>query len=93
MKPREYCCCEIPVVYAGIYTALVEQLVLGIVAGTLAIATPSSEYRSLWRPNEAHAPHSRWRIDALFCEVDIRDSVLGSSCDSGAGTHRRPTGT
>ncbi|KAH9849722.1 hypothetical protein C2E23DRAFT_736696 [Lenzites betulinus] len=41
MKPREYCCCAIPVVYAGIYTALFEQLILGAVAGTLAIATPS----------------------------------------------------
>ncbi|KAI0361207.1 hypothetical protein OH77DRAFT_1585356 [Trametes cingulata] len=41
MKPREYCCCAIPVVYAGIYTALVEQLALGIIAGTLAIGTPS----------------------------------------------------
>lgn len=43
MKPREYCCCAIPVVYAGIYTALFEQLALGVVAGTLAIGTPSSE--------------------------------------------------
>lgn len=42
MKPREYCCCAIPIVNAGIYAALIEQFVLGIVAGTLSIATQSS---------------------------------------------------
>ncbi|KAH9950482.1 hypothetical protein B0H21DRAFT_723506 [Amylocystis lapponica] len=40
MKPREYCCCAIPIIYAGIYTALTEQFVLGILAGTLSVATP-----------------------------------------------------
>ena len=44
MKPREYCCCAIPLVNAGIITTLVEQFVLGALAGTLAVATPSSEY-------------------------------------------------
>ena len=43
MKPREYCCCAIPLVNAGIYLTLVEQFVLGIVVGTLSIGTPSSE--------------------------------------------------
>lgn len=43
MKPRDYCCCAIPIVNAGIYTALVEQFVLGLLAGTLSIATPSSK--------------------------------------------------
>jgi len=41
MKSRDYCCCAIPTVNAGIYSVLTEQLVLGIVAGTLSIATPS----------------------------------------------------
>jgi len=41
MKPREYCCCAIPLVNAGVYAALTEQLVLGIVAGALAFGTPS----------------------------------------------------
>ncbi|KAI0800893.1 hypothetical protein C8Q74DRAFT_1314298 [Fomes fomentarius] len=41
MKPREYCCCAIPIIYAGIYATILEQLVLGVVAGTLSIATPS----------------------------------------------------
>ncbi|TBU48181.1 hypothetical protein BD309DRAFT_997826 [Dichomitus squalens] len=39
MKPRDYCCCAIPVVYAGIYIALLEQFVLGVTAGVLSIAT------------------------------------------------------
>lgn len=43
MKPRDYCCCAIPTVNAGIYAILVEQFSLGIIAGTLAVATPQSE--------------------------------------------------
>ncbi|KAF9569649.1 hypothetical protein CPC08DRAFT_677254 [Agrocybe pediades] len=39
-KAREYCCCAIPLVNAGIYATLVEQTVLGILVGTLAIGTP-----------------------------------------------------
>ena len=93
MKPRDYCCCAIPVVYAGIYTALLEQFVLGIVAGTLSIATPSSEHRLLWRPQAAHAPYSCWRIYAVFRKVDICDRVLGSCSNSGARIHRSPAGT
>lgn len=42
MKPREYCCCAIPLVNAGVFSVLVEQLVASVIAGTLAIATPSS---------------------------------------------------
>ncbi|KAI0034322.1 hypothetical protein K488DRAFT_45884 [Vararia minispora EC-137] len=40
MKPRDYCCCAIPTVKVGIYAVLTEQLVLGIVLGTLAVAAP-----------------------------------------------------
>lgn len=43
MKPRDYCCCAIPTVNAGIYATLLEQFTLGIVAGTLSVATPQSE--------------------------------------------------
>ncbi|KAI0067735.1 hypothetical protein BV25DRAFT_1790974, partial [Artomyces pyxidatus] len=39
MKARDYCCCAIPVVNAGILATLTEQFALGIIAGTLAIAT------------------------------------------------------
>jgi hypothetical protein len=41
MKARDYCCCAIPIVNAGIYATLIEQTILGILVGTLSIATPS----------------------------------------------------
>ncbi|KAF8168021.1 hypothetical protein B0H34DRAFT_670305 [Crassisporium funariophilum] len=40
-KSREYCCCAIPMVNAGIYATLIEQLSLSILVGALAVATPS----------------------------------------------------
>ncbi|EGO00464.1 hypothetical protein SERLA73DRAFT_181069 [Serpula lacrymans var. lacrymans S7.3] len=40
MKPREYCCCAIPLVNPGIYATLTEQFVLGVVVATLSVATP-----------------------------------------------------
>jgi hypothetical protein len=42
-KAREYCCCAIPMVNTGIYAVLLEQTALGILVGTLSIATPSSK--------------------------------------------------
>lgn len=42
MKPRDYCCCAIPIVNAGVYATLLEQLVAGAVIGVLALATPDS---------------------------------------------------
>lgn len=42
MKPRDYCCCAIPVMNAGIYATLVEQFIVGLLVGVLAVATPSS---------------------------------------------------
>lgn len=45
MKPREYCCCAIPMVNAGIYATLIEQFGVGILIGALSVATPSSTYR------------------------------------------------
>ncbi|KAJ7038097.1 hypothetical protein C8F04DRAFT_951339 [Mycena alexandri] len=41
MKAREYCCCAIPVINAGIYFTLIEQFVLGIVVGILSFSTPT----------------------------------------------------
>ncbi|KAJ7070947.1 hypothetical protein C8F01DRAFT_1108445 [Mycena amicta] len=41
MKPREYCCCAIPLINAGIYFALTEQFIAGIATGILSVATPS----------------------------------------------------
>ncbi|KAI0673512.1 hypothetical protein C8Q78DRAFT_1076513 [Trametes maxima] len=69
MKPREYCCCAIPLVYAGIYTALFEQLALGIIAGTLAIGTPSIVGAST--PSFA-----KW-IFAIVCYVGAAIQVMG----------------
>ena len=57
MKPRDYCCCAIPTVYTGIYLTLLEQLTLGVVAGTLSIATPDSE--SHFRPLASVATYNR----------------------------------
>ncbi|KAJ3976971.1 hypothetical protein EV361DRAFT_880945 [Lentinula raphanica] len=41
MKVREYCCCAIPLVNAGIYAALIEQLVAAVLIAVLSFATPS----------------------------------------------------
>ncbi|KAH9898026.1 hypothetical protein C8Q73DRAFT_683452 [Cubamyces lactineus] len=69
MKPREYCCCAIPVVYAGVYAALLEQLILGVLAGTLSIATPSIVGAST--PSFA-----KW-IFAIVCYVGAALQILG----------------
>ena len=44
MKPRDYCCCAIPLVNAGIYTLLVEQFVAALLVGILSVGTPESEH-------------------------------------------------
>lgn len=86
MKPREYCCCAIPVVNFGIYLTLTEQFVLGILAGTLSIATPQSNGAlviscSLLRlfctvVGAATPSFSRW-IFAVVCYVGVMIQVLG----------------
>jgi len=38
---KEYCCCAIPILNAGIYITLTEQFVVAVTAGILAFATPS----------------------------------------------------
>ncbi|QRW24477.1 hypothetical protein RhiXN_11389 [Rhizoctonia solani] len=40
MKMHEYCCCAIPLLNVGIYTVIAEQFIMGVVVGTLSIATP-----------------------------------------------------
>ncbi|KAF9470401.1 hypothetical protein BDN70DRAFT_998951 [Pholiota conissans] len=40
-ESRDYCCCAIPMVNAGIYATLLTQTAAGILVGTLSIATPS----------------------------------------------------
>jgi hypothetical protein len=41
MKPRDYCCCAIPIINAGVYATLAEQFVLGLLVGVLSVGTPS----------------------------------------------------
>ncbi|KAF8271403.1 hypothetical protein EI94DRAFT_1777463 [Lactarius quietus] len=69
MKPRDYCCCAIPVVNAGVYATLIEQFVLGILAGTLSIATPQIVGAST--PSSA-----RW-IFAVICYIGAIIQVFG----------------
>ena len=86
MKPREYCCCAIPVINVGIYLTLTEQFVLGILAGTLSVATPSRNCApilpsSLLRPlclvvGAATPSFARW-IFAAICYVGAMIQVLG----------------
>jgi len=85
MKPRDYCCCAIPAINAGIYAVLTEQLVLGIVAGTLSIATPSSQF-NFNLVMELHLKLSiycsRWCGYPFLCEMDIFYRVLCRCCHS-----------
>ncbi|KZT30464.1 hypothetical protein NEOLEDRAFT_1126019 [Neolentinus lepideus HHB14362 ss-1] len=69
MRPREYCCCAIPVVTAGIYAVLTEQLILGILAGTLAVATPHLV-------GAATPSFAKW-LFAIICYVGAGLQVLG----------------
>ncbi|KAL4071007.1 hypothetical protein J3A83DRAFT_4373180 [Scleroderma citrinum] len=69
MKPREYCCCAIPLVNPGIYATLTEQFVLGIVVGTLSVATPSI----VGAATPSFAP---W-ILGIVCYVAAAVQVLG----------------
>ncbi|PSS37554.1 hypothetical protein PHLCEN_2v570 [Hermanssonia centrifuga] len=69
MKPRDYCCCAIPTVNAGIYITLLEQFTLGIVAGTLSVATPAIVGASTFSA-------AKW-IFAIICYAAAAIQVLG----------------
>ncbi|OJA10836.1 hypothetical protein AZE42_00254 [Rhizopogon vesiculosus] len=69
MKAREYCCCAIPLVNAGIYVTLVEQFSFGIIIGTLAVATPSI----VGAATPSFAP---WLL-AIVCYVGAAIQILG----------------
>ena len=92
MKAREYCCCAIPIVNAGIYAALLEQFALGITAGTLSVATQSSTSQRA-KPNnifprpfiETHFPVvvgaatpgvAKW-VFAIICYIGAAIQVFG----------------
>ena len=83
MKAREYCCCAIPIVNAGIYAALLEQFALGITAGTLSVATQSSTSQRA-KPNniflppfiETYVSCSCRCCNAKRCQVGLRHNLL-----------------
>ncbi len=86
MKPRDYCCCAIPVVNVGIYSTLTEQFALGIIAGSLSVATPQSNGLPYLFSFAAHTccavvgaatpSFARW-IFAIICYVGAMVQVLG----------------
>ncbi|KAF8560428.1 hypothetical protein OG21DRAFT_1430246 [Imleria badia] len=69
MKPREYCCCAVPLVNAGIYTTIAEQFVIGVVVGTLSVATPSIV--------GAATPSFAPALFAVFCYVAAAVQIIG----------------
>ncbi|KAJ3568802.1 hypothetical protein NP233_g5480 [Leucocoprinus birnbaumii] len=69
MKAREYCCCAIPLVNAGIYATLVEQLILGILVGALSVGTPSIV--------GAATPSFAGWILAIICFIGAGVQILG----------------
>ncbi|KAL0580371.1 hypothetical protein V5O48_001616 [Marasmius crinis-equi] len=69
MKPREYCCCAIPIINAGIYATLLEQTVAGILIGILSLATPHIV--------GASTPSFAAWILAIICFIGAGLQVLG----------------
>ncbi|RDB28594.1 hypothetical protein Hypma_015442 [Hypsizygus marmoreus] len=69
MKAREYCCCAIPIVNAGIYIALTEQFVTAFIVGILSVATPSIV-------GAATPSYSKW-ILAAICFIVAAIQILG----------------
>ncbi|KAF8898657.1 hypothetical protein BD779DRAFT_1484993 [Infundibulicybe gibba] len=69
MKPRDYCCCAIPLVNAGIYATLISQFVSALLVGILSVSTPSL----VGAATPSFAP---W-ILAIICLVGAGVQVLG----------------
>jgi len=69
MKPREYCCCAIPVINAGVYFTIVTQFVVALVVGVLSVATPHIV--------GAATPSFAALILAIICFVVAGIQVLG----------------
>lgn len=89
-KPRDYCCCAIPLVNAGVYATLIEQTAAGLLIGTLSIATPESmcihHFNEAPVTNQFHS-HSCWRLYLLGCEVDPRNLSLFCCWRTALGFH------
>lgn len=69
LGPREYCCCAIPLVNAGVYATLIEQFILALLVGILSFATPSIVGAAVF----SAAPI----ILAIICFVAAGIQVLG----------------
>jgi hypothetical protein len=88
MKPRDYCCCAVPIIDAGIYATLGEQVLLGVVVGTLALATPSS-MSCFWSLTAVFTLcHSRWRRHTRHGAVDPGDRMFHRLWSAGAWIYR-----
>jgi hypothetical protein len=93
MKPRDYCCCAIPVVNVGIYSTLAEQFVLGILAGTLSVATPDSNIPPLLpRFMTEQSLYSCRRCNSFVCSLDFCYHLLCRCFDSNIWLHWRCPG-
>lgn len=80
MKAREYCCCAIPLVNAGIYLTLTEHVFVSLLVGIVSVATPSSEYYNfgylrLYTDNTFFFSSCRG-VYALICILDISYHLL-----------------
>jgi hypothetical protein len=100
MKPRDYCCCAIPVVNVGIYSTLTEQFALGILAGTLSISTSQSNSLPYFFRFVTHTcclvvgasatPSSARWIFAVICYVGAMVQVFGFIGVAQVHIHSRP---
>lgn len=88
MKPRDYCCCAIPLVNAGIYLTILIQFVVALLAGILALATPSCEFDSEFGDAQLTSS-SGWCSNAVVCPLGLCYYLLCRSCDPGSGLYRR----
>ena len=72
MKPRDYCCCAIPVMNVGIYAALFEQFLLALLVAILSVATPSRMHliRAVYVPNKLTLFFSCGRGCSRICSMD-----------------------
>lgn len=79
---KEYCCCAIPLLNAGIYTTLIEQFVVAITVGILSLVTPSSMFSCLGTAS-IHGelipfPRSCWSIRTFLRPYCVRNIMFPS---------------
>jgi hypothetical protein len=87
MKPRDYCCCAIPLVNAGIYLTVLVQFVVALLAGVLSLVTPSCKFVSEYEDAQLTLSSGR-RSNAIVCPLDLCRHLLCRGCDSSSGHYR-----